>query len=181
MDRPTFIPYPKPSPEVRAWCAEVARTTGLRFVPLPPEREKELKQWTDANKRIAVEWERTRDEETLREQAAKILEAPAPKLREPRPGDWKTYLISVDDSQTVKIGIAKDPKARMATLQTGHPMKLSLLWTFDGDYERELHEAFARLRVRGEWFDLGRLGGDPVQAVRAVVAAIEDRARQLTP
>lgn len=179
MDRPTLIPYPQPSREVRAWCKEVARTTGLRFVPLPPEREVELDAWTAANKLIWAEWEQANEEERLRERAAEILDSPAPKLREPRPGDWKTYLMSVDGSQTVKIGIAKDPKARMATLQTGHPMELSLLWSCDGDYERELHEVFSKMRVRGEWFDLESFG-DPVEAVRAVVAALKAQALQLT-
>ncbi|MFF7147518.1 GIY-YIG nuclease family protein [Streptomyces griseoaurantiacus] len=130
------------------------------------------------NKRIWQKWEQANEEAQLRVQAAGILNAPPPRLRDPRPGKWKTYLVSVDGSQTVKIGIAKDPKARMATLQTGHPMELSLLWSCEGDYERELHEAFARLRVRGEWFDLTPLG-DPVTAVRAVVATLKASAQQV--
>ncbi|MFJ3507831.1 GIY-YIG nuclease family protein [Streptomyces luteogriseus] len=84
-----------------------------------------------------------------------------------------TYLLGIDGSPLVKIGhTTASPKSRMASLQTGLPMQLSLLWSCEGDFESDLHVHFAAYRVRGEWFDLTPLG-DPVDAVKAAVAEIE--------
>jgi Meiotically up-regulated gene 113 len=82
-----------------------------------------------------------------------------------------TYLIGAEGSHLVKIGYAVDPKKRLAMLQTGQPLTLSLLWSCHGDHEQALHRRFAEHRVRGEWFDLTPLG-DPVQAVQAAVEEI---------
>lgn len=91
----------------------------------------------------------------------------------PRPSSTPhTYLIKAEGSPLVKIGFASNPKKRLASLQTGQPMTLSLLWSTPGNYEDALHEAFADRRVRGEWFDLEAIG-DPVAVVQAVVAGLE--------
>jgi hypothetical protein len=60
----------------------------------------------------------------------------------------------------VKIGIAKNPWARLKELQTGHHERLEMYCATDCeadgvlaiDYERALHEFLAPLRVQGEWF-----------------------------
>lgn len=55
----------------------------------------------------------------------------------------------------VKIGTTTgNPYARMATLQTGNSRELRLLVSIPGgaDEESSLHERFAALRERGEWF-----------------------------
>ena len=84
-----------------------------------------------------------------------------------------TYLLGVDGSPLVKIGhTTASPKSRMASLQTGLPMKLSLLWSYEGDFEAALHLHFAPYRVRGEWFDLTPLG-DAIDVVKAAVGEIE--------
>jgi len=88
-----------------------------------------------------------------------------------QPDSSHTYLIGIKGSGLVKIGWAKDPKKRLALLQIGHPMVLSLLWVTKGPYERALHRRFAGHRVRGEWFDFTPLG-DPVEVVEAAVAEI---------
>ncbi|WP_329103269.1 GIY-YIG nuclease family protein [Streptomyces sp. NBC_01439] len=85
------------------------------------------------------------------------------------------YVIAMDGSQLVKIGYtAGNPVQRMAGLQTGLPVALSLLWHREGSraLESALHARFAEHRVRGEWFDLSPLG-DPVKQVEQAVAAIE--------
>lgn len=84
----------------------------------------------------------------------------------------KTYLIGAEGSPLVKIGMAKNPEARVKFLQTGQPMLLSLLWTHEDDHERTLHRRFADQRIRGEWFDLTPLG-DPVEVVTAAIEEIE--------
>lgn len=83
-----------------------------------------------------------------------------------------TYLIGAEGSPLVKIGYATNPKKRLASLQTGQPMQLTLLWSHPVDHEAALHERFAEYRVRGEWFDLTPLG-DPVAAVQSAVEALE--------
>lgn len=56
----------------------------------------------------------------------------------------------------IKIGVAKNIKARKRNLQTGNPLQLRLLgWIETTDvfqFERELHKRFVANRVRGEWF-----------------------------
>jgi hypothetical protein len=84
-----------------------------------------------------------------------------------------TYLLGVEGSPLVKIGhTTASPKSRMASLQTGLPMQLSLLWSYEGDFESALHIHFAAYRVRGEWFDLTSLG-DSIDVVKAAVGEIE--------
>lgn len=69
------------------------------------------------------------------------------------------YFILNYDSQAVKIGIAKNVKRRLASLQTSSPSELELLGTIKAmsvndarEIEKLLHERFDRDRIRGEWF-----------------------------
>jgi Meiotically up-regulated gene 113 len=64
------------------------------------------------------------------------------------------YFIKPDGIDTVKIGYSKDIAGRLATLQTSSWAKLSVLATINDDdfTEKDLHLAFRKFRVRGEWF-----------------------------
>lgn len=66
------------------------------------------------------------------------------------------YFIRAVESNAVKIGhtTGDDANARLSSLQVGYPGRLDLLATMPGDMatERELHEQFAALSIRGEWF-----------------------------
>ena len=66
----------------------------------------------------------------------------------------RVYFIQCGTTGPVKIGMARDVRKRMATLQTACPFDLRLLAAIDGsaDLERELHQRFAEHRLRGEWF-----------------------------
>ena len=61
---------------------------------------------------------------------------------------------------SVKIGVARDPLARMAMLQVGNPTPLKLLlWlgcgrTLAARIETLAHEALASQRSNGEWFNV---------------------------
>lgn len=110
---------------------------------------------------------------------APVPAATAPATPNPQPPAPKsaklvsTYLLGIDGSPLVKIGhTTASPKSRMASLQTGLPMQLSLLWSCEGNFESDLHVHFAAYRVRGEWFDLTPLG-DPVDVVKVAVGEIE--------
>lgn len=74
--------------------------------------------------------------------------------RSPSGSDTRSVYLIRDESDRVKIGVATDPKARLAQLQTGNPEKLELLATCHGGepFERKLHTRYAASRVQGEWF-----------------------------
>lgn len=64
------------------------------------------------------------------------------------------YMIQAVDGGPVKIGLASLPTHRLSALQTSSAAKLKLLRLLDGggDAEYDLHNRFAHLRIRGEWF-----------------------------
>lgn len=66
------------------------------------------------------------------------------------------YFIAARPRGDIKIGLAKDVRARLATLQTASPQKLVLLGVIEHEdaagLERHIHGVFAAERVRGEWF-----------------------------
>jgi hypothetical protein len=64
------------------------------------------------------------------------------------------YFIRAGYSGPVKIGRADDPRSRLEYLQTGHYETLEIVRSLTGDFreERWLHQEFANLRIRGEWF-----------------------------
>lgn len=62
-----------------------------------------------------------------------------------------TYLVS--DAPYLKIGRTVDVQRRFKNgVSTDNPRPLHLLAQLCGNQEAELHERFARYRVRGEWF-----------------------------
>lgn len=64
------------------------------------------------------------------------------------------YFVTCREIGMVKIGCARNPFARLATLQTAFPLELKIEAHMEGAYgrEKEMHERFAKDRVRGEWF-----------------------------
>jgi hypothetical protein len=66
------------------------------------------------------------------------------------------YFITARDVDLVKIGCAFNPVARFNHLRTSSPIALALEGAIPGSYEkeRELHERYAKWRVRGEWFTI---------------------------
>lgn len=70
--------------------------------------------------------------------------------------DVPVYFIT-DDAGHVKIGATANPEERLGQLQIGNAHRLRLIATEPGGElrEAELHRAFARYHVHGEWFMLG--------------------------
>ncbi|MEV5204173.1 GIY-YIG nuclease family protein [Streptomyces sp. NPDC053720] len=90
------------------------------------------------------------------------------------PGEASSvYVVGAEGLASVKIGTSSNPELRLTRMQTGLPLKLSLLATFPGGraLEKALHGHFGEYRRRGEWFDLTSFG-DPVAAVRRAVSAL---------
>lgn len=67
--------------------------------------------------------------------------------------DRYVYFVA-SDSGPIKIGLASNVEARIKSLQTAHPFKLTLLATSEGGQaqERDYHTRFAAHRLHGEWF-----------------------------
>lgn len=81
------------------------------------------------------------------------------------------YFIRETVSGHVKIGWTSGrPASRLKALQTAHPHDLVLICSIPGDKatERALHEKYAHLRLRGEWF---RYDTDLRELIVAQVAA----------
>lgn len=64
------------------------------------------------------------------------------------------FIQSGDEDGPIKIGYAANVRARFSAMQTGTPVKLTLLATMPGGQGREmsLHSRFDRYRMSGEWF-----------------------------
>jgi len=62
------------------------------------------------------------------------------------------YFIQVGTDGPIKIGAAINPEERVASLQTGCPDELKLIFTSQKYTEKELQDKFSFDRIRGEWF-----------------------------
>lgn len=86
------------------------------------------------------------------------------------------YVVGSDDGP-MKIGIAIDPRNRLAELQVGHPFKLKVLRTWKHEaaahIELEAHKILRGNRLQGEWFSVS-----PEEAIAAVERAIKRKERQ---
>lgn len=76
-----------------------------------------------------------------------------------------------------KVGLSRNPKARLANLQTGCPFRLSLYvsdMTGCGlpapAFEREVHRRLSGIALSGEWFF-----GDPDAAYKVACAINQER------
>ena len=70
--------------------------------------------------------------------------------------DMFVYAIMEEDTKNIKIGISKDPEARLKQLQTGNSSKLYLVGYRKAENrfkeEKTLHQKNESLRIHGEWF-----------------------------
>jgi hypothetical protein len=90
------------------------------------------------------------------------------------------YVIK-DDHNNVKIGVTKNPPARLAQLRTGSSIKLdyAFLAPTSGDpyaIEQAAHAILDRYRLNGEWFDVS-----PELAISAVAGAAAKLGQSLSP
>ena len=90
---------------------------------------------------------------------------PESQQSEPTVKRWRdscfVYVVEDRKSKAVKIGIAKNPDGRLASLQVGNPRPLRIYQcyeTISSDRARDIeilaHKALASRRLVGEWFDV---------------------------
>jgi hypothetical protein len=74
-------------------------------------------------------------------------------LRSKRKNMGYIYFIASEDGR-VKIGYSKNPKARLANMQTGSSSQLKIIALSPANQveERKLHQQFDEYRVHREWF-----------------------------
>lgn len=93
----------------------------------------------------------------------------------------KVYFLR--DGQFIKIGMSRDPLARIKTLQSGNPRPIEIVHIWDcyedcgleaHTAERTLHLNLKDVRQCGEWFIYD--GNDFSDLILAVSAQIEDMA-----
>lgn len=65
----------------------------------------------------------------------------------------KTYILTMSNSNLVKVGKSKRIEDRLFQHQTSNPF-ISDSLIFNGDYESYIHRCLDRFRIKGEWFDL---------------------------
>lgn len=69
--------------------------------------------------------------------------------------DKRGFIYFISDTKAIKIGFsAKSPMGRLRDMQTGHPLPLILVGSIPGCAYEEfvIHNRFAHLRLKGEWF-----------------------------
>lgn len=68
------------------------------------------------------------------------------------------YLINIENTDLYKIGVSKNPEKRLKSLQTANGKKLSLINSFETQFnyklETFLHQYFSLKKKLGEWFIL---------------------------
>lgn len=64
------------------------------------------------------------------------------------------YLMETSCKSFYKIGFSNDPNVRLATIQTGCPLKINIVNFFKGSLplEKILHNKIKSCKVRGEWY-----------------------------
>ncbi len=99
------------------------------------------------------------DETRAQEMAKRLMngELLPEKGRQSLPAEAQPYIYFIRETRTghVKIGIAKNVRLRLGFLQCGNSSELEIVGVVPGDAsdEANLHDRFARLCIRGEWFD----------------------------
>jgi hypothetical protein len=79
-------------------------------------------------------------------------------LGQPEPTAQDTrdvYFIQGIEGGPIKIGVARDPRDRLVSIQLMSPVRLQILGVIRGagqPGEHRLHEQFAEHRLHGEWF-----------------------------
>lgn len=87
-----------------------------------------------------------------------------------KPSDNYVYFVATTDSDVVKIGISKNPWARLSDLQVANATKCSVLATIKTPHrsESEIHKFFAETRKKGEWFSRS-------DALNALISNIKEK------
>lgn len=78
------------------------------------------------------------------------------------------YFVKAETVDAIKVGTARNVKARLAGMQTGSPLKLAIERTFIVPHERayvierRIHDALSGFRRHGEWFNVSADQATPI-------------------
>jgi hypothetical protein len=65
----------------------------------------------------------------------------------------ETYIVTLTNSNIVKIGRSINSKKRYKELETANPF-LNSIYIFKFDVEKQLHNYFKSCKVKNEWFEI---------------------------
>lgn len=93
------------------------------------------------------------------------------------------YVIATNDG-LCKIGVSRNPEARLASLQTGCPYHLHIVYVCvvkDQAYEVEglAHTLLRGRKIGGEWFECSE--GEAIEAVNKSAASLGKKIKDLAP
>ncbi len=81
------------------------------------------------------------------------------------------YIIGERGSDVLKIGISTDPARRLNDLRFSNPYDIQVLWERPVEHarlvEKNVHQALASVRIRGEWFKIPL--GDAIAVVERTI------------
>lgn len=88
----------------------------------------------------------------------------------------KYVYVMLSENGPIKVGIAADPKARLASIQSASPWKITLVHASEhkdaGIIERAVHLALRDRRLTGEWFSA--TADEAIEAIKRVTGEIPD-------
>lgn len=105
----------------------------------------------------------------------KLIPRPNPLIRNPKPAPVNQKLVYLLRSENglYKIGIASDVQKRVAKLTSSIPYKIEIIHSFSAPSaficEKNLHEKYKELRVKGEWFRLGKKEVEEIRSIKEFV------------
>jgi hypothetical protein len=92
------------------------------------------------------------------------------------------YVIGTASSGPLKIGVAKNVRARLGGIQNGNPARLEVLFSSEVPFvdapaiERRSHALLKAYRLTGEWFDVS--AEQAVAAIREAIPSPPAKVRQ---
>lgn len=91
-------------------------------------------------------------------------------MTEPREGYGHIYFVT--DGRAIKIGLARNLAKRMAGIQSATYLRLFLIGSvfLPIAHEKLFHSRFHHLKIRGEWFRIGR---DLLQFIDTIPGFVE--------
>lgn len=159
MERPVDFPIVLPNRHELASASRVERP--YRSLGHGKETMPVLAEHFDLDKAKAEDMAALCMDSDLAIKAAEICAAAHKTGADSPPTEKAVYIIDAPDKGAAKIGIAKRPLARLATLQSSCFTTLELrglFWCVDGQSEKLEFQALraarqAGLGLRGEWFE----------------------------
>jgi hypothetical protein len=138
-----------------SWGMEATRLDGIAAEEGRKRREELDRIWQEINQKYEEHIRIAQEAEAKRKAQQEALQAESRAIAERKARELVYFIVDRQES-IVKIGVSMSPENRLRSLRTSNPRLLELAATLPGGYdlERQLHERYAKHRIKGEWFQL---------------------------